>query len=173
MKPAHRQFGVVQRGFTILELLVVIVIVGIMVSLATLSVGGNEARTLHTEAQRLTALIELAVQESILNGTEMALELEEETYQFLVYDGKDWFPMPDGKVFRPRELPPGMRLDVEVEGQEEEEDLFGETAASRVWILSSGEVSPFTIDIQLEDGPRYELIGDMMGGLKLEGPIES
>ena len=173
MHSAYRQPGMTQRGFTILELLVVIVIVGIMVSFATLTVGGNEARTLQTEAQRLTALIELAVQESVLNGAEMAVEFEEETYQFLIYDGSDWLPMPDGKVFRPRELPSGIHMEVEVEGQEAEENLFGETEASRIWILSSGEVSPFTLTLELEDGPYFKLDGNMMGGLKLEGPLES
>ncbi len=173
MHVARRQPGMTHRGFTILELLVVLLIVGIMVSLATLSVGGNENRTLRNEAQRLTALIELAVQESVLNGAEMAVEFDEETYQFLIYDGKDWLPMPDGKVFRPRELPSGIRMEVEVEGQGAEENLFGETEVVRIWILSSGETSPFTITLELEDGPSYKLDGDMMGGLKLAGPLES
>ena len=49
----------------------------------------------------------------------------------------------------------------------------GETEASRIWIMSSGEVSPFTITLKLESGPIYQLDGDMMGGLKLKGPLES
>jgi len=162
-----------QRGFTILELLVVLLIIGIVVSMATLSVGGNEARTLRDEAQRLTSLLDLAIQESVLNGGEMALEVSENSYQFLAYVDEDWLPLTEVDEFRPRELPMGIQLEAEVEGQTASEDLFGETEASQIWIMSSGEVSPFTITLKLEGGPLYRLNGDMMGGLKLEGPLES
>ncbi len=161
-----------ERGFTILELLVVLLIIGIVLSMATLSVGGNEARALKEEAQRLSTLLDLAIQESVLNSREMALELNEDSYQFLFYDGKDWLPIADVKEFRPRELPQGIQLEAEVEGQAAAEDLFGETEASRIWIMSSGEVSPFSVTLTLEDGPVYQLDGDMMGGFKLEGPLE-
>jgi len=161
-----------ERGFTILELLVVLLIIGIVVSMATLSVGGNEARAVKEEARRLSNLLDLAIQESVLNGREMALELNEDSYQFLYYDGKDWLPIADVNEFRPRELPLGIQLAAEVEGQAAAEDLFGETEASQVWIMSSGEVSPFTIILKPETGPVYQLTGDMMGGLKLEGPLE-
>ncbi len=162
-----------ERGFTLLELLVVLLIIGIVVSMATLSVGGNEARALRDEAQRLTSLLDLAIQDSVLNGREMALELDEDSYQFLAYDGKDWLPIAGVDEFRPRELPSGIQLEVEIEGQAAAEDLFGETEASQIWIMSSGEVSPFVITLKLKDGPLYRLNGDMMGGLKLEGPLES
>ena len=161
-----------QRGFTILELLVVLLIIGIVVSMATLAVGGNEARALKDEAQRLTALIDLATQESVLNSREMALELDQDSYQFLAYVEEEWLPLAEVDEFRLRELPPGITLISEVEGQLAAEDLFGETEASRVWIMSSGEVSPFAITLKLEGGPYYQLEGDMMGGLKLEGPLE-
>lgn len=163
-----------QRGFTILELLVVLLIIGIVVSMASLSVGGNERRVLRDEAQRLSALLELALQESVLNSREMALEMDERSYRFLIYDAAEeaWLPLQD-RVFRQRELPRGMALKVLVEGQQPEEGKFGETEASRIWILSSGEMSPFTLTVELEDGPAYELKGDLLGSLQLEGPLES
>ncbi|HHJ80838.1 MAG TPA: type II secretion system protein GspH [Candidatus Tenderia electrophaga] len=162
-----------ERGFTILELLVVLLIIGIVVSMASLSVGGNEARALRDEAQRLTSLVDLAIQESVLNGRELGLELNDVSYQFLVYDGTNWLPISGIDEFRPRELPPGIELEVEIEGQAAFESLSGETEASQIWIMSSGEVSPFIITLKLKDGPFYRLNGDMMGGLKLEGPLES
>ena len=158
-----------QGGFTILELLVVLVIIGIVVSLATLSVGGNESRALRDEAQRLGALLALATQEAILNAQELALEVEPRSYRFLVYDGEQWQPYEDW-VFRPRELPQHMALSAVVEGQRPEEGAFGETEATRIWILSSGEMSPFTLTLALEQGPSYELTGNMLGELSLQRP---
>jgi general secretion pathway protein H len=160
------------QGFTLLELLVVLLIIGIVVSLATLSVGGNENRALRDEAQRLSALLELASQEAVLNGREMALQVDAQGYEFLIYDAEneEWVPLEDDDVFRSRELPEGMQLSAVVEGQQPEEGKFGQSRASRIWILSSGEMSPFTLSVKLEDGPVYELSGDMLGALTVKQP---
>ena len=175
MRSVIPQHGIRQQGFTILEMLVVLLIIGIVISMATLSVGGNEARGLRDEAERLATLLELAEQESILNGREMALQVDEQGYRFLVPDdnGDKWVALVDSDVFRQRELPPGMRLKAEVEGLTAKENVFGETEAIQILILSSGEVSPFNIELEMERGPHYQLKGDMMGGLTLEGPLES
>lgn len=166
--------AVAQRGFTLLELLVVLLIVGMLVGLASLSLGNNEDRTLRAEAERIAALLELAAQEALLNGREMALELDGPAYRFLVYDPVEaqWQPLAD-PLFRARELPPSMALSALVEGLQAEEGRFGEARALRILILSSGEMSPFSLTVELEHGPRYELEGDMLGGLELKGPLET
>ena len=160
------------QGFTLLELLVVIIIVGVMVSAVSLTVGGNETRQLKDEAQRLTALIDIASQEAILNAREMALQVESDGYQFLVFDdeAKKWQPI-EANTLRPRELPENIELSVLVEGERAKTTRFGDPEPSRVWILSSGEMSPFILTLRLFDGPRFELNGDMLGHLELEGPF--
>ena len=56
-----------QAGFTLLEMMVVVVIIGIIMSFATLSIGGGDRRAdeLKREAQRFMALLELASSEAI------------------------------------------------------------------------------------------------------------
>jgi general secretion pathway protein H len=56
------------RGFTLLEIMVVLVLIGIITSFALLSVGGGPRDRLAEEAQRLAALVELHQQEAILSG---------------------------------------------------------------------------------------------------------
>ncbi len=168
IKQPHSQ----QQGFTILELLVVLLIVGVIVSMVTLSIGTSRDKVLREEMQRLTTLLELAQQESVLNMREMALQIDDEGYQFLVYEGENLVPA-EGDVFRPRALPAGIAISAEVEGLEADEDLFGEPKPSQIWIYSSGELTPFSLTLELEDGPSYQLQGEIMGGLKLEGPLES
>ena len=160
------------QGFTLLELLVVIIIVGVMVSAVSLTVGGNEIRQLKDEAQRLTALIDIASQEAILNAREMALQVESDGYQFLVFDdqAKKWLPI-EADTLRPREMPENIELSVLVEGEQAKTTRFGDPEPSRVWILSSGEMSPFILILRLFEGPSYELNGDMLGHLELEGPL--
>lgn len=161
------------QGFTLLELLVVIVIVGVMAGAVSMSVGGNESRQLKDEAQRLIALINIASQEAILNGNEMALQVESEGYQFLIFDDEEqeWL-MIEADTLRPRELPENIELSIIIEGQATQPTRIGDPEPSRVWILSSGEMSPFILVIDLLDGPRYEINGDILGGLSLEGPLQ-
>ena len=67
-----------QSGFTLLELLVVLVIIGILLTMASLSVGGGgEQRQLREEAERITALLALAADEAILKNRELLLSVEE------------------------------------------------------------------------------------------------
>jgi general secretion pathway protein H len=161
------------KGFTILELLVVLLIIGILLSLASLSVGGGEARQLREEAQRIVALVDLAAQESLLKSKELALVFEQDGYAFLVEEDEEWVLVEKEGALRPRELPEGMQLTIQVEGQAAEENLLGETESIPVFILSSGEMSQFDLMLSLEDGPSYHLKGDITGSMSLEGPLET
>ncbi len=161
-------------GFTLLELLVVLVIIGILLTMASLSVGGGgEQRQLHEEAKRLTALVALAADESVLKNQELLLAVEENGYAFLTQDKKQkWVPVDDTGSLRSRELPEGMQLSVTVDeplptAQKAEDE---DKNPGQIWILSSGEMTPFTLTLQLLDGPSYQLHGDLIGNLKLDEP---
>ena len=164
-------------GFTLLELLVVLVIIGILLTMASLSVrGGGEQRQLREEAQRLTALVALASDEATLKSQELMLAVEDNGYAFLAQDDKGkWLPVDAKGSLRPRELPDGMHLAVTVdaplmslaETKAKDED---KKEPGQVWILSSGEMSPFTLMLRLDEGPEYKLHGDLIGNLKLDEP---
>jgi len=72
-----------QRGFTLLEILVVITLIGIMAGAAMLSVGGQQARERKNEAQRLQLLLNQARDESELSQRTLGVKIEARGYQFL------------------------------------------------------------------------------------------
>ncbi len=163
-----------QRGFTLLEIMVVLVIVGIFVSLAVLGLRGPDAGDrLEEEARRLNALIALAAEESILQGRELMVEVEPHGYAFRYFDGEKWLPLEEDEMLRPRELPEEIELDAVVEGSEMQSLLYQGRKSSQIFILSSGEMSPFEITLRLRDGPGFRLRGTLMGTLTLEGPMEA
>lgn len=153
-----------QSGFSLLELMVVMLIAGILVTLAVLSfnLGGQQSRV-EEEVQRIRGVLELAQEQAILNHLELGLRFRRDAYSFLrLQDGK-WVEMEDDRQFREHRLPDGMHFYVEVkDGSLPLADAKGATEAM-VYVLSSGEVSPFEVTIEADDGSRYMLSTDFLG----------
>lgn len=168
-----------QRGFTLLEIMVVLVIVGVLVSVTTIAFKGpNRVDALEDEGRRLSALIDLALQEAILQSREFSLDIDTHGYQFsqlvINEDGeRNFVPLEEDKMFRARELPDDIELSAIVEGADMQSLFFNAEKSARIYIFSSGELSPFDITLQLDDGPLMQLNGNMVGTLNLEGPMES
>ena len=73
-------------GFTLIELMVVITIIGIMAGLISLSVvTGDPAKEAQREAQRFINVMSLALDQAAFNQQDMGLQIEEDQYRFLVW----------------------------------------------------------------------------------------
>ncbi len=78
-------------GFTLLELVVVIALLGIVLSLVGLSMsrGGRDDRVLEN-AERLASVIRLLAQESVFTARPLGLDLHEAGYTAQRFDGQRW-----------------------------------------------------------------------------------
>lgn len=165
-------------GFTLLELLVVIVLLGIVSSFAMLSLNltGLESE-LDEEARKIHALINLAKEEAIIQAQEVALKIDKQTYSFEYWDGEKeaWFAKTE-KVFRQRNIHDGLMLRFESEAtklfvkNDEDSKNKDEIENGTAYFLSSGEQSEFTIKIEIKDDPQvyYQLEGKLNGDIKIE-----
>jgi general secretion pathway protein H len=88
-------------GFTLLELLIALVIAGVLVGVATLSIGGFD-RSLRFEAERLAQLLLLAREESLVRGAPIRLEADDERYRFAILRDRRWQPILDDRDLRER-----------------------------------------------------------------------
>lgn len=90
------------RGFTLLEMLVVLVIAGLLVSLAALSIRRNPRTDLREEAQRLSLLFETAGDEAQVRARPIAWEATEHGFRFDVRTDDGWRPLRGDDLLRPR-----------------------------------------------------------------------
>ncbi|MEE9343091.1 MAG: type II secretion system minor pseudopilin GspH [Gammaproteobacteria bacterium] len=184
-QPASRRLfafaGNRQSGFTLLEIMLVIVIIGIVMSFVTISIGGDRrGQEMDREVKRFMALMELASSEATLRSQQMAIRIGEEDYAFYALQNQQWVPFQNDREFRLREMPKGMKLFLEIEdsplsalkdpGENDpddyEEDEEEAAEPPQVFLLSSGEVSPFSVTFsapETEKKVRIEinLLGDM------------
>ena len=153
-------------GFTLLELMAVILIIGIIVSFASLSIGQNTSRIVQDEVERLHGLIQLAGEEAVLQRRELALEFDRDSYQFLEMGSEGWQPIEEDKMLRKRPLPEVVEVELTLE--DVEASFEDKKNLPRIFILSSGELSPFTLVLKIDEGEEYSLQGEFNGNLILK-----
>jgi general secretion pathway protein H len=91
-------------GFTLLELLVVLVIAGIMLGVVSLNAMPSQQQALQGEAQRIALLLQLARDEAIVRNRPIAFEIEQDRYRFLIRDDVSWQPLAQDDMLREREF---------------------------------------------------------------------
>ena len=103
------------RGFTLIEVLVVLMIMGLFVGLVSAIVRPDDRGLLRVEAERLAQLLDLAAAESRLAGKSIAWTADGPGYRFWRMTGDaeasaDWSEIRDSDLLRARTLPQGMMI---------------------------------------------------------------
>lgn len=91
-------------GFTLLELLVVMVIAGIMLGIVSFNAMPDERQALQHDAQRIALLLQLARDEAIVRNRPVAFEAEADRYRFLLYDEDSWQILKQDDLLHEREF---------------------------------------------------------------------
>ncbi len=188
------------RGFTLIEVMLVIVLIGIMISAVQFSFSSSKPeQILQQNSARFAGIFDVAAEYGMLNNVELGLYIEENSYQFLGYDGVRWSPIADKPLFEVYELPEGIEIslqlddlpieeellfDPELLNNEEDEDSFSEEdeeekkTIPQVYILSGGDITPFSLTFALadfafdeNDDVIFKVTGIYATPLTIEGPL--
>ncbi|NCS65916.1 MAG: type II secretion system protein GspH [Hydrogenophilales bacterium CG03_land_8_20_14_0_80_62_28] len=99
------------RGFTLIEVMVVLVIVAIMAGLVAGNLRPDPGRAVAAEAWRLARLAERLDREANLSGQVLALRWQPDGYRFLKRgDDGVWSDLASDSVYSPRRFDPPMHL---------------------------------------------------------------
>jgi general secretion pathway protein H len=92
-------------GFTLIEVMVVVVIIGILINFTVLSLRSQSpVNQLNEEALRMKSLIEIASEEALLRSSLIGVDISETGYGFLRLEEEIWQPVND-TLLRNREMP--------------------------------------------------------------------
>ena len=185
-------------GFTLLEILLVMVIIGVLATMVSLSISGRAVDDrMQAESRRVEELLRLASDQAQALGIELGLRQTTAGFEFLTPDAAsgEWDVIEDG-TFRRRQVEAPFYLELRVDGRlvppakpapvaaptkaEEDDDEKDERAKKKdkdeenrlepqILILSTGEMTAFTLDLRLKDvATTYRVEGNALGELTSE-----
>jgi len=179
-----------KRGFSLIEILVVLVVIAFATKMVVYSLDGGAEDALEKQALRLHTTINMASEFAILNQVELGFHIDEDVFEFLVFDGEKWVTFDREQLFEPLTITEEFKLTLNLEdlawAQENllEQSNWRELMSSddedsllelkklkipQVLILSSGEISAFQLifELQKQPEPVYFIEGEFLAPVNL------
>jgi len=198
--PKHHHLSSKIKGFTLIEVMVVIAIIGIIVTLVQFSFSGERPEDkLKQSSLRFSAVFESAAEYGLLNNIELGLLLTKNSYQFLGYDGVTWNDIPNQTWLGLHTLPEHIEITLELEDLPIDQPLLFDSSVfdndefslnakedkdkkrlPQVYLLSGGDITAFSLTFQFSEyAPQmenleplaYRVTGIYDTRLTIEGPV--
>jgi len=153
------------RGFTLIEILIVMIIISIVSSIAVLSIHSNPAKQYETLSKQLVNLIQLAEQEAMLRPATIGIKFNENDFQFYQFDAEKnrWFPIQKG-VLKLHRLPSNTHITVKIH-----DEAVAMSDQMQLIIPPSNDLTPFVITIgKAGETPYDQVIGEASGEVRSE-----
>ncbi|MBA5762874.1 type II secretion system minor pseudopilin GspH [Vibrio sp. 404] len=157
-----------QKGFTLLEVLLVVALLSVTVTVVVFSLPNNQRDEANLQARSLWLRLQLLNEEALLSGRDFGLRIDEEksTYYLQQLDEEGWKPLKLERIPYQTKFKEGVAATFSLGGsiwQDKErlfnpsslfdEEMFAEFEQQKVlpqpqvFFMSSGEITPFSIAI--------------------------
>jgi general secretion pathway protein H len=145
-------------GFTLIEIMIVVFIIGLITAAAVITFGGDRRDTeLDKEAQRLDALFDYVREQAELQTRDYGFRVNAVGYSFVTFDvlQNQWREAGEDDALRQREFPEGMVPEVVVEGRRivlDRKEPSVKDFKPQIMIFANGDLSSFEVSLQREGG---------------------
>ncbi|MEX2476005.1 type II secretion system minor pseudopilin GspH [Marinobacter sp.] len=140
-------------GFTLIEILVVLVVVGLLAALAVMNLGGgSQQREMENHVRETFLMMQTASEQAVLNNIELGYVLESEGYRFVMFDeqANEWTE-PAERMFRERSYPEWLVLTEYIESDTPRLASKEDELRPDIVFFSSGETTPFELEFTIGD----------------------
>src|SRR4030066_155169 len=138
---ARRTVPKPMSGFTLIEIMVVLLIVAITIGMVGINLQRGDNNRVQEEADRIVILLQAAREEAILQGQFFAVQFSADGYRFLRLNNKGKLELIEqDDVLSPRTLPDGVTLSFTMDG------TVAETEAGLI-LDPSGSFIPFVLTL--------------------------
>ncbi|ROM63770.1 type II secretion system protein GspH [Pseudomonas brassicacearum] len=141
------------RGFTLLELMVVIVLIGVLLGMVSLAIGPSPAREARQQAQDFIRVVQQLRERAVLDGQEYGVRIQPRGYQALRLEARGW-----SAVSALHRLPEKLTLGLEQDGHLL--TLDEAQGSPQLLMLSSDEISPFRLFIKVAGQTVSQVLSD-------------
>ena len=149
-------------GFTLLELMIVIVLIGVLLGMASYATGLNPARQASQEAHALAQVMQQLRERAVIEGREYGLRLSIEGYRVMRHEIRGWESA--GSFYR---WPDNVRVRLKQDGYSL--ILGADAGPPQLLLLSSDETSAFTLTFMSANRSWLSLSGDGIGEVVIDG----
>ena len=139
-----------QRGFSLLELMVVIFIIGLLSGVAVLTLPSKDGGALLQEQRfKLLGSLRSARAEAVFSGRSLGLAWQQERGRFYVLTAQGWQSIQQGVLAKELALDERVSSDISVGGEplksamDTDQDEEGQQTTPQLVFLGDGQISPF------------------------------
>lgn len=161
-----------QAGFTLIEVLIVILIISIVTGVSLLTLNRNENREIEAFANELTQMVSLAEEQAMLEPKVLGISFEGDDVQFhsLLTEKESkkqiWQPLND-RILGTYTIPANVQLSLQVAGNEIKLEADGEERkVPPIVISTNGGMTPFILYVGKKgEKPRFAITADADGNV--------
>lgn len=157
-----------KRGFTLIEILIVMLIVSIVAGAAVMTIGHNDNKRIERFANDFSQLILMAQEQAILYPMVLGVAIEPQQFRFYQWVSAGakakWQLIQDDNLLKTHAIPDGLVVQLRSQRKQLEKEDDSNKKAPQIVISMNGSMTPFMLYVGKQDTkPLYVVTGEADG----------